>query len=147
MDIQDMKNKIQAILDKTLPENFYKEVSICGGLGKSIAIIASPLEKTSGSFSQEMVSLCLWFWKGEDIELKPQVFSGYGGQSFIVNAEPGTKEAKLGIYARVKIPFRKPKDEEEKILSAVERFFARYLQALKDNKDRIIDPKRIDLNF
>lgn len=148
MEIQDMQTKIQAILDETLPESFFKEVRLREVLGsKSLSIMASPKPTNGERFRHEMVSLSLNFWERTGPELRTQVFGGYGGQSFIAKAEPGSKAYRLGNYDSVIIPFRKPKAEEKLILRAVERFFSRYLQALKDNAHRFIDREKMDCSF
>lgn len=148
MEIQDMQKKIQAILDQALPESFFKEVRLRKILGsKSISIMASPGSTNGERFRHEMVSLSLDFYERYPIQLRPQVFGGYGGQSFIAKAEPGSKAYRLGNYDSVIIPFRKPKSEEKAILRAVERFFKRYLQALKDNAHRLIDLEKMDCDF
>lgn len=143
-----MKNKIQVILKEVLPENFYKEVRHLNSFAsESLVIMAGPTEKETGNFRPEVVSLCLWKWQNGKIELKPQVFGGYGGQSFIIKAKPGSKAEKLRIYDRIKIPFRTPKPEEEKIIAAVRRFFERYIEALKDNAEFIIDKDKGGFEF
>ena len=148
MEIQDMQKKIQAILDQALPENFFKEVRQRKTLGSmSLSIMASPKPTNGERFRHEMVSLSLNFWERTGLELQTQVFGGYGGQCFIVKAEPGSEAYRLRNYDSVVIPFRKPKAEEKAILRAVERFFSRYLQALKNNSHRIIDKDKMDCDF
>lgn len=46
------------------------------------------------------------------------------------------KEKYLAMQS-IKIPFRQPKKEEKAILKAVEKFAINWLQALKDNQDKL----------
>ena len=46
--------------------------------------------------------------------------------------------------ASYKIPFRKPKQEEKFVMKAIKVFAERWLQALKDNKERLFYQDKVD---
>ncbi len=150
MDVQNIEQHItdiRVILDKNLPETFWKEVSKRKTLGSvSLKIAMAPTGYLiNGIESQrpQVVSLALWY---EHKELSPQAYGCCGGQSFLVHPDPEGPE-KHYAYSSVKVPFRKPKWNEKAVYGAVERFCQKYVQLLRENADRLPHKQHGDYSF
>jgi len=143
---QDLKFKIEKILDRVLP-NFHKEVFVrknfIGG-GEFIGIIMSAsnyeVNRVKGQYPQD-VSLML---DVNDMDLHVQVFGGNGGNRIYLVPDKNDPNEKYLAMASVKIPFRTPKKEEKFVLQAIEKFAQNYKQALKENKDRLFYKEYVD---
>lgn len=139
--MQDLKEKVENIIQNTLPDGFYRSVTVdktfYGTQMLRIIVAASDqhINNVQGQRPQ-MVSFRL----DNDLTLDPQHYGGCGGRSIELVPEPGSYLA----IDRLKIPFRKPKKTEDAVLRALERFFSRYLTALKENKDRLYSAKYAD---
>lgn len=130
-----MQNEIKSILETVLPSKtviVVKEDKKIFDDGKTLQIAFYPESNTinnvSGQYPQ-VVSLRLDL---DTLELEPQIYGGNGGRC--IYRVPDEKHRYLAMQS-IKIPFRRPKPEKDKILAAVKRFAERWLQALKDNKE------------
>jgi hypothetical protein len=142
-------NKIAMILHKKLP-NFYIEVTERkSALGRvnhfyylKIVIAASNYEinNVKGQYVQD-VSLMLDL---DNLNLKVQVFGGNGGQSIYLKPDPNDPKEKYLAFKSVKVPFRKPNNNEKAVLDAIGRFADNYLKTLRDNKDRLSYQEIVD---
>ena len=139
--MEDLKTKVENIIQKTLPDAFYRSVTV----GKTFygtemlrIIVAASDQHINNVQGQrpQMVSFRL----DDNLTLEPQHYGGCGGRSIELIPEPGSFLA----IERVKIPFRRPKKTQEAVLRALERFFSRYLTALKENKERLYSAKYAD---
>lgn len=117
---------IQAILDTNLPEGFTGTVTKTKLMGK----FSLKIKLTAGDWEHDGVSLALWY---EFQELKPQIYGGYGGQSFLRKPDLEDPKEKYLAFGRVKVPFRKPKFEEGKVYAAIGRFAQRYAALILEN--------------
>ena len=82
----------------------------------------------------EVVSLALDL---KTLELKPQSFGCCGGQLIYLKPNKNDPREKYLAMAGLKIPFRKPQPNEKAVLNAVEKFAKNWVNAIKENKDRI----------
>ena len=141
---------IRAILDKNLPETFFKYVA-----QSRSAIDKNPLLKIAFGPSShdingirgqkpELMSFALWY---EYQELAPQHFGGSGGRAFHIKPDPDNPAEKYLAYASVKVPFRKPKWNEKAVYGALERFCQRYVQLLRENAERLPHKQHGDYSF
>lgn len=134
---QDLKSKIEAILEKVVP-NFYHRVWTYKnyfGEGKNLGILIAAsdyaINGVRGQFPQA-VSLTLDL---SSLELHPQIFGGNGGQSIYRNPNMNDPKEKYLAMKSVKIPFRTPTKEEGAVLKAIEKFAENYKKTLKENID------------
>lgn len=134
---QDLKSKIEAILEKVVP-NFYHRVWTYKnyfGEGKNLGILIAAsdyaINNVRGQFPQA-VSLTLDL---SSLELHPQVFGGNGGQAIYRNPNMNDQKEKYLAMKSVKIPFRTPPKEEASVLKAIEKFAENYKKTLKENID------------
>jgi len=135
--MKTLVEKIENVLNAQLPEGAHriiKEVEgSFGGDYIKIAFAASDaqINNVRGQHPQ-CVSLCLDI---QDMELYPQVFGGNGGR--LIHRKPNMEDPREKYLAMkgVRIPFRKPKPEEAKILNAIARFAQRWQEALKQNRE------------
>jgi hypothetical protein len=131
-----MKDQILTALKKVLPSKAFILVEPYKCLGEEhlkIAFAASEININDVRGQKpQIVSLCL-----RDLELSVQAFGGNGGQ--VIYRQPNMEDSKEKYLAMqsIKIPFRQPKKEEKAILKAVEKFANNWLQALKDNQDKL----------
>lgn len=131
-------NKIERTIKEIIPF-FYISVkpykSFSGSEKIAIEVAASNYEinKVRGQYPQ-CVSLLL---DEKTFELHPQIFGGNGGQT--IYREVNKEDPKEKFYAMIgiKIPFRKPKPNEEAVLKAIEKFFENYRKAIEDNIETI----------
>lgn len=144
-----MKNEILELLAKTLPPTFvYDAVERKQPLGNGfyIKIWAAcsniDINNVQGQKPQ-IVSLCLDL---SSLELYPQIFGGNGGQC--IYRKPNLEDSKEKYLAMksVKIPFRKPQPQPEKVLAAIEKFFKNYFLALKENKEVLMYQNLVNYN-
>jgi len=143
---QELKSKIEKILDKVLP-GFYKNVFVRKNYfdnGEYIGIIMAAsnyeINRVKGQYPQD-VSLML---DVNDMDLHVQVFGGNGGNRIYLVPDKNDPKEKYLAMAGVKIPFRTPKKEEKFVLQAIEKFAESYKNALKENKDRLFYKEYVD---
>lgn len=144
-----MQNEILEILMKTLPNGFtYNVQESKNFLGNGTylkiwaAISNTNINNVTGQKPQ-IVSLML---DNTTLELHPQVFGGNGGQSIYRKPNLNDPKEKYLAMKSVKIPFRTPQKEKQKVLAAVERFFKNYLAALKENKENLMYQDLVNYN-
>lgn len=136
---QDLKSKIEAILNKVVP-NFYHRVWIYKsyfGQGKNLGIVIAAsdyaINNVRGQYPQA-VSLTLDL---SSLELNPQVFGGNGGR--VIYRKPNMEDPSEKYLAMksVKVPFRTPTKEEGAVLKAIEKFADNYKKTLRENLDTL----------
>ena len=145
--IVTLATKIEIILRDALPKKAFRFIEEKNNLfseGKYfiIGIAASEYLINGVKFQYpQFVSLKLDI---NTMELKPQVFGGCGGQS--IYRKPNMNDAKEKYLAmkNVKIPFRKPQQNEEAVLKAVKKFAERWVQTLKDNREVLMYQNYVD---
>lgn len=128
------KEDLQMVLDETLPKKAFKKVIVTkGGFGNfylHVIVAASdfPINGVSGQFPQR-ISLML------DKDGFGFIHGAYGGQS--IYRKPNIKDPKERFYAMmpIKIPFRKPKNEKEKILKSLVQVCERWTELLKTTEN------------
>jgi len=141
-----MEEKVFELLKNLLPEQAYFEVTkrkqFYGGEYLKIAFAASNKEinDVKGQFVQ-VVSLMLDL---QTLELHPQIYGGNGGQRIYRKPNMDDSHEKYLAMVGIKIPFRKPKQEEKFVLSAIERFVNNWVKAIKENKDQLMYQDLID---
>lgn len=146
MDFEQVKTEVENILNNSLPSKVFKYVGIkknfYGGYYLRIGIAASEhnINGVSGQKPQ-IVSLCLDF---DEMELKPQIFGGNGGQCLYRKPDPNNPKEKYLAMCRVKLPFRKPKPELKFIYKAIEGFCDKWVKAINDNIDVLMYKDIID---
>ena len=141
-----MKEKVFELLKNLLPKQAYFEVTtrkkFYGGeyLKIAFAVSAYCINDVRGQMVQ-VVSLMLDL---DTLELHPQVYGGNGGQRIYRKPKMDDSKEKYLAMVGIKIPFRKPKQEEKFVLSAIERFANNWVKLLKENKDQLMYQDLID---
>lgn len=144
--MKTLTEKIENVLKTHLPKGAHRIVKeVKGSFGGDyikIAFAASDVEinNVRGQHPQ-CVSLCLDL---QDMELYPQVFGGNGGQSIRRKPNMEDPHEKYLAMKGVRIPFRKPKPEEAKILNAIARFAQRWKETLKQNREVLMYQDLVD---
>lgn len=141
----DLVNEIQDVLNTFIPSSFHtvvREYKILGDTQISIKIASS--DKCIHGVSEQWpdyVSLCL---EPDTWTLQTQIYGGNGGGSIYITPDPTNPRERFLSLARVKIPFRKPKQEKKFVMKAIKTFCERYIQTLKDNRERLHYPELSD---
>ena len=148
-NIEQHITDIRTILDKNLPETFFKYVAQSRTFDRKpmLKIAFAPTEHNINGVpgqKPELMSFALWY---EYQELAPQHFGGSGGRAFHIKPDPDNPAEKYLAYASVKVPFRKPKWNEKAVYSALERFCQRYVALLKEYGDRLPHKEHGDYSF
>lgn len=148
-NIEQHITDIRTILDKNLPETFFKYVAQSRTFDRKpmLKIALAPTEHNINGVpgqKPELMSFALWY---EYQELAPQHFGGSGGRAFHIKPDPDNPAEKYLAYASVKVPFRKPKWNEKAVYGALERFCQRYVQLLRENAERLPHKQHGDYSF
>lgn len=128
--------EIETVLQNVLPKEIIVEVFEYKIFDPYIGIKLYTSEKTINNVRgqhPDIVSLSLNL---VNLELKPQAFGGSGGQWVYRHTDSNIEREKYLALGREKVPFRRPKPEKNAILKAIERFAVRYIEILKNIKDR-----------
>lgn len=139
INIPELIEQVKTTIKNVVPSQTVVEVKERKNFfgGKYLMIFFYPESKTihgvQGQYPQ-VVSLCLNF---DDMELKPQVYGGNGGQCIYREPDRNHPREKYLAMASIKIPFRKPKPELKFIIPAIERFASNWVVLLKENKDKL----------
>lgn len=114
---------------------------------KALQIAFSPntflINDVHGQFPQlNSLNLCL-----DELELIIQIFGGCGGRS--IECKPNIEDPKEKYLAikSIKVPFRKPQDNNKAIERALKKYCERYIQTLKDNRHRLLYKDVVDYSF
>jgi hypothetical protein len=140
-------SKIKEILERTLPAGCYIKIApvkLLGGTSIKIFFAASDYDINSVSEQKpQAVSLRL---DVDSLELKPQTWGGMGGQC--IYREPNKDDPKERYLAMksVKVPFRKPQQNEVAVMAAIERFAKNWIKTIKDNIDTIKYKELVNYN-
>jgi hypothetical protein len=134
----NMKEKILEILKNTLPENtniiIRERKGVFSGKPELMVGFSVGTHLINGVSDQYPQFVSLWL-KLDTMEFTVQSFGGCGGGRIYRKPDMNNPNEKYLAMVGVKIPFRKPKPNEEAVLGAVERFAQNWLKALKDNID------------
>ena len=135
-----MINKIKNILDGVLPKAAFRIVSegknCFGGNYIKIAFAVSDYD-INGVSGQKVQSVSLNL-DINTLELYPQCFGGNGGQSIYRKPNLNDPTEKFLAMKSVKIPFRKPKPNEENVLSTIKKFAENWVKTLKENRSELM---------
>lgn len=136
---------IEKTLKNTLPSKAYIDVATATVLNSPyirirFAASATNINGVQGQKPQ-IVSLNLDI---KTLELTPQVYGGNGGQHIFRKPDKNNPAEKFLAMQSIKVPFRKPKPEIEKILAAIEKFAKNWLDLLKENKDALMYQNVVD---
>jgi hypothetical protein len=130
-----MKTEIENILKSVLPQGIWRIVNEGKIMGEDFIHIAFAVKdyNINGVNGQkpQCVSLILYT---ERLELKPQVFCGNGGQHIYRKPNLNDSKEKYLYMKSVKVSFRKPKPEMDKVLRAIKLFAENYIKALRENQ-------------
>jgi hypothetical protein len=129
---------IKTLLENTLPKNAYINVSTYKGMSSNyIAIIFASKDYLINNVSgqrPDVVSLAIHL---DSLELYPQIFGGNGGQRIFRKPNLNDEKEKYLAMKSVKIPFRKPQNNETAILKAIKLFAERWVNVLKENRENL----------
>jgi len=132
---QTILAKFKEIVGNHIPSDFgYVQIAFNKAIFTNYIIVTfAPsniaINNVKNQFTQKVA---LWL-NLHDLTLEPVNLGGMGAQTLHLIPTTG----KNLVYESVKIPFRKPKAALPEIYAALDRFCARYVQALKDNVERL----------
>ena len=134
MNIDDLKKEIETIIKSNIPEGCSLKVWSGRAIGSDyIGIMFGASNQHYDALRQtpQSVSLNLDL---SDLELQIQIWGGAGGQS--LTRKPNLEDASEKYLAcgRIKVPFRKPKNNITAILKCISDFSNRWVQLIKENK-------------
>jgi len=146
-DILYMYNRICSIARDILP-NFdrqinLKEKDLMGTKNNNISILIS----TKKELIQQGVNSVGLYLDVDRMLLNVQVFGGAGGQKIYLVPDKNNPNEKYLAYASVKVPFRKPQQNKDSVINAIEKFFTNYKLLMIENKSRLIKEDKIDYDF
>lgn len=134
--METLKQEIAELIQNKLKRKFVFEVNEKKdyfGNGKYLAIwIACSdhnINRVCGQKPQ-IISLMLT----DKLELSTQIFGGNGGRCIYRKPNLELAEEKYLAMKSVKLPFRTPKPEIDKVKATISKFIDNYIQALKDNR-------------
>ena len=136
MDINLLKDKVTELLSKELNGNFPYSVSIGSnafGPGKYVRIIFSCSVININNVSGQMPQV-VSFRLEEDLELKPQIYGGMGGQCIYRKPDLNNPAEKYLAMKSEKVPFRTPTKDIDKVLKCLSTFIGRYKDTLKQHR-------------
>ena len=133
--LQSIKDKMAEKLSAGFPHAVYESNGAFGGkyICLWIACSTHEINRVQGQRPQ-MVSLMLDL---KDMELRPQVFGGNGGQCIYREPDRNNPMERHLAMKSVKVPFRKPKGTPEAVVECVGRFCDAYIKTLNDNYDQL----------
>jgi len=147
-NIEELKTKVQETLNKNLPKQAFKITSIGKGwFGDQyikIGFAASDylINNVTGQYPQ-LVSLSL----SNYLELQVQGYGGCGGNRIFRKPDLNHPKEKYLAMKSVKIPFRKPQNNEGAVLRAIEKFCKNWVKAIQDNKDTLMYTDIVDYSI
>jgi hypothetical protein len=147
--METLVTKIKSAIENNLPTKlFHIEVSetkgAFGGNYVRIIISAKNIDMNNIRYQQpQIVSLLL---NKDTLELEPQIFNGSGGRRVMRNPNLNLDSEKYLCMFGEKIPFRKPKPNEESVLKAIEKFTQGYVKLLIQFKDVLRYSEIVDYN-
>jgi hypothetical protein len=132
-----MVEKIKNILNEVLPKAAFRLVSEGNGVfgGKYIKIAFAVSDYNINGISGQKVQVVSLNLELNCLELTTQIFGGNGGQSIYRKPNLNDPKEKYLAMKSVKVPFKRPKPEEQYVLSAIKRFAENWLKTLKENRD------------
>ncbi len=137
--IADMQKAILDLLTNKLGNRFKYQVTPWNGMSTQYLKIAISPDGTS---SMQCVSLSL----GEDLELRPQIYGGNGGNTIYREINKEDPKEKYLAMKGITVPFRKPKQDKEAVLRCIDRFVDAYIKTLADNLDKLCYRDQIDFS-
>ena len=138
MTTQELIIKIEEAIRKEVPSATVVRVSKYDRIVPSLQIkmfVPGPtINNVPGQFIQRVL-LILYL---EDMELRP-IFRGIARK-----IDPNNPREKYLAQVGIKIPFRKPAQEEEAVIRACARFAKRWVEALRENVDVLMHQDLVD---
>ena len=131
-----MKDQIEELLQNLMP-GFYIQVAPYQGFsGDYLKIMVACDEQRTQAVSLSLNEDTLW--------LEPQGYGGIGGQA--IYRKPNMNDAKEKYLAMksMRIPFRRPQQNEQAILKAIAKFFTAYKDTLLENIDVLEYQDKVD---
>ena len=132
-DYEHMKTEIEKALDEVLPAKAYRRVYIAGSFGGPVvrAIIAASDYEISRVAGQHPQRCTLSYSKNYGLEANG--WGGFAGALIYRKPDKTNPRERMNVMTGVRVPFRRPKNEEKAILRAVKRFGERWAQTLREN--------------
>ncbi len=140
-NINETVSQIEAIIKKALEGTkivFQVEPYQMAFGGEAIKIWMACSTKLINGVRGQMPQVVSLILIGDDLELRPQIFGGMGGQCIYREVNKDDPKERFYAMQRIKIPFKQPKKEMKFVLSAIERFTQNYVKALIDNKEKLM---------
>ena len=139
--LEELKPEVEKVLNSVLPSGVERRIHVGSILGAPYMSIKAqiPLLKKPHDykFNSNITQVSLtWDY---DNELNTQIFGGYGGGKVSLKAPPNSFFA----YDSQKITFRKSTGKENN-LKNIQKFFYRYIQILRENKNRLVDDNKFN---
>lgn len=136
-NIEELLNKIENILDKNLTDNniqfkVKRNMSYFGG--EDIVFFISPNGFGHDELNDDLI---VSYQLDERLVLQSQAFGGVGGG--YIDIKPDNK---IHYCQHHKIPFRKPKQLEKNVLTAIDKLCKNYKKVLLEmkNDDKLLKP-------
>ncbi len=129
--------QVKQVLNDNLPKKAYKDVALTkwGLGGDMIRIIFAAsdhdINRVKGQKPQ-IVSLALTVGS---LELEIQSFCGDGGQSIYRKPNMNDPKEKYLAMKSVRLPFRRPQNNEKAIFKALAKFCIKWVEALKEHRE------------
>lgn len=138
--MENLRLEILELLTKKLGDKFVYSVTEhrqAFGAGQFLKIwIACSDHDINGVRGQkpQVVSLML----EDTMELHPQIFGGNGGRCIYREPNKEVREEQYLAMKGVKLPFRTPKPEVDKVKEAIAKFVDNYIKTLKENRATLL---------
>lgn len=107
----------------------------------NLAIFIATSETNINNVNNQKPNIVSLILNLNTMDLTPQIFGGNGGQSFYRNINPNNPDEKFLAMRSVKVPFRKPQQNETSVLKAIETFCKNYKKLLIENYDLLRYPE------
>lgn len=138
-----MKTKVENLLKSVLPSKAViivkerKQLFAPSDDYKCLHIAFATSSHLINNVAGQMPEIVSLYLDLVTLELHPQNFGGNGGQLIYLKPNKNDPREKYLAMTGLKIPFRKPQPNEKAVLNAIEKFAKNWVNAIKENKDRI----------
>jgi len=133
INVEELHEKFEIILAKHLPKFYWKIVQRNHVIGEEfylkivIACNNKSRDDNEGYYPQRIALMC-----DGKYELQPFNFGGMGSRYVMTKDEA------------IKLPFRKPKANEDSVVKAFEKFILAYKQSIYDNMPNLMFQQYVD---
>lgn len=138
MTTQELIIKIEEAIRKEVPSTTVVEVRRHDGFIPNLQIKLYVPGPTINDVPGQFIQRVLLVLDLEDMELRAAI------QRITRKVNPNHPQEKNLAQVGVKIPFRKPAQEEEAVIRACARFAKRWVEALKENVDVLMYQDLVD---